>query len=104
MSIFLILLQPEHPNPGSPFSGTGRTAYLPDNEKGRKVERLLRTAFNQRLIFTVGTSITTGVSNTVVWNDIHHKTTTHGGAQGYGYPDPEYLDRVIDDLKARGIQ
>ena len=38
-----------------------------------------------------------------MWNDIHHKTSTHGGAQGYGYPDPEYLDRVIDDLKARGI-
>ncbi len=37
-----------------------RVAYLPDDEKGRKVLRLLRRAFQQRLIFTVGRSTTSG--------------------------------------------
>ena len=27
----------EHPNPGQPYSGTFRTAYLPDNQEGREV-------------------------------------------------------------------
>ncbi|XP_067930342.1 probable E3 ubiquitin-protein ligase DTX3 [Watersipora subatra] len=94
---------PEHPHPGIHFAGTSRVAYLPDTDKGRKVENLLRKAFDRRLIFCVGQSITTGIDNSVVWNDIHHKTNTHGGSSSYGYPDAEYLDRVIDDLKAKGI-
>ncbi len=46
----------------SPFTCPAfpRTAYLPDNDKGRKVLRLLRHAFEQRLIFTVGRSTTSG--------------------------------------------
>ena len=28
---------PEHPNPGQPYSGTSRTAYLPDNHEGREI-------------------------------------------------------------------
>jgi len=43
------------------------------------------------------------MNNTVVWNDIHHKTSPSGGPSSYGYPDPGYLDRVIEDLKAQGI-
>ena len=27
----------------------------------------------------------------------------HGGPSSYGYPDPDYLDRVIEDLKAKGV-
>ena len=40
---------------------------------------LLKRAFDAQLIFTVGTSVTTGQSDVVTWNDIHHKTNTHGG-------------------------
>ena len=64
---------------GQRYSGTTRTAYLPDNNEGRHVLSLLKRAFDARLIFTVGTSHTTGLTNTVVWNDIHHKTNTRGG-------------------------
>ena len=64
-----------HPNPGHYFTGTSNTAYLPDSPEGRKVLWLLRKAFDARLIFTVGTSHTSGAT---VWN-IHHKTNTHGG-------------------------
>lgn len=31
---------PEHPNPGQRYTGTSRTAYLPDNQEGREVLRV----------------------------------------------------------------
>ncbi|XP_062898975.1 E3 ubiquitin-protein ligase DTX3L [Mobula hypostoma] len=93
----------EHPQPGQRYNGTARTAYLPNSPEGKKVLRLLQRAFNQKLIFTVGTSSTTGRSNVVTWNDIHHKTSIFGGPSAFGYPDPTYLARVQDELKAKGI-
>ncbi|XP_062815412.1 probable E3 ubiquitin-protein ligase DTX2 isoform X2 [Anolis carolinensis] len=96
---------PEHPNPGLPFTARGfpRYCYLPDNEKGRKVLALLKLAWRRRLIFTVGTSSTTGESNTVVWNEIHHKTEMNSNLSGHGYPDPNYLDNVLAELAAQGV-
>ncbi|KAM4698183.1 LOW QUALITY PROTEIN: E3 ubiquitin-protein ligase DTX3L-like [Rhinophrynus dorsalis] len=93
-----------HPNPGKPFSGASRTAYLPDDTEGREILQLLRKAFDQKLIFTVGESRTSGSKDTVTWNDIHHKTTMFGGPSNFGYPDPDYLRRVRDELKAKGIE
>ncbi|XP_023253398.1 E3 ubiquitin-protein ligase DTX3L-like [Seriola lalandi dorsalis] len=93
-----------HPNPGQPYEGVSRTAYLPDSSEGRMIVKLLRRAFDQKLIFTVGQSSTSGRNNTVTWNDIHHKTSTHGGPTHYGYPDPGYLSRVQDELKVKGIE
>ncbi|XP_078684006.1 uncharacterized protein LOC144917638 [Branchiostoma floridae x Branchiostoma belcheri] len=95
---------PEHPNPGKPYSGTSRRAYLPNNVEGREVLRLLQRAFDSRLVFTIGTSVTTGQTDTVVWNDIHHKTSKYGGPNSYGYPDPQYLTRVKEELAAKGIK
>ncbi|XP_050765016.1 probable E3 ubiquitin-protein ligase DTX2 isoform X2 [Gymnogyps californianus] len=96
---------PEHPNPGMPYTARGfpRYCYLPDSEKGRKVLELLRVAWKRRLIFTVGTSSTTGESNTVVWNEIHHKTEMDTNLSGHGYPDPNYLDNVLAELAAQGV-
>ncbi|KAL9974242.1 hypothetical protein ACROYT_G011257 [Oculina patagonica] len=94
----------EHPNPGRWYEGTSRTAYLPDNREGNEVLQLLRRAFDARLVFTVGTSVTTGRQNQVTWNDIHHKTNMSGGPQRFGYPDPDYLRRVKEDLAAKGIR
>ncbi|NXE34360.1 DTX3L ligase, partial [Ptilorrhoa leucosticta] len=68
-----------HPNPGQPYGPTHRTAYLPDNKEGREILQLLRRAFNQKLIFTVGQSRTTGEQSVITWNDIHHKTAINGG-------------------------
>ena len=73
---------PEHPNPGRYYDGTSRTAYLPDNREGREVLQLLRRAFDARLVFTIGTSNTTGRSNQVIWNNIHHKINRSGGPRG----------------------
>ncbi|XP_043829969.1 E3 ubiquitin-protein ligase DTX3L-like [Dromiciops gliroides] len=94
----------EHPNPGKRFEGTRRVAYLPNNEEGRQVLHLLRRAFDQRLIFTIGQSRTSGVKDVITWNDIHHKTLQFGGPENFGYPDPNYLPRVKMELKAKGIE
>ncbi|XP_069140103.1 uncharacterized protein [Argopecten irradians] len=93
----------EHPEPGEEYKGLNRQAYLPDNTQGEKVLKMLKEAFEQRLIFTVGQSRTTGEDNVVTWNDIHHKTRREGGPARFGYPDDEYLDRVTDELNAKGI-
>uniref|UniRef100_A0A1I8A6L2 E3 ubiquitin-protein ligase n=1 Tax=Steinernema glaseri TaxID=37863 RepID=A0A1I8A6L2_9BILA len=90
-----------HPRPGHRFHGTHRTAYLPNNAAGQEVLELLRYAFNQRLTFTVGDSVTTGAKDVVTWNGIHHKTSTSHGP--FGYPDDTYLTRVKDELAAYGI-
>ncbi|KAL6029934.1 hypothetical protein STEG23_028862 [Scotinomys teguina] len=94
----------EHPNPGKSYPGTSRTAYLPDNEEGRKVFALLQEAFRKKLIFTIGYSRATGASDVITWNDIHHKTSSFGGPENFGYPDPNYLNRVKEELKAKGIE
>uniref|UniRef100_A0A673BTX3 E3 ubiquitin-protein ligase n=2 Tax=Sphaeramia orbicularis TaxID=375764 RepID=A0A673BTX3_9TELE len=93
-----------HPKPGNSYTGISRTAYLPDNKEGNEVLLLLKKAFDQRLIFTVGMSRTTGLDNQVTWNDIHHKTSMIGGPQSFGYPDPDYLTRVKEELQAKGIK
>ncbi|XP_029192469.2 probable E3 ubiquitin-protein ligase DTX2 isoform X2 [Acropora millepora] len=97
---------PEHPNPGRSYTARGfpRTCYLPDNHKGRKVLKLLREAWRRRLIFTVGTSSTTAEQDTVVWNEIHHKTEPFSNHKGHGFPDPNYLDNVLSELAAQGVQ
>lgn len=69
-----------HPSPGKPYHGTHRIAYLPDNSEGRNVLSLLKKAFDQKLIFTIGQSRTTGRDDCVTWNDIHHKTKVNGGS------------------------
>src|SRR5690606_31272389 len=93
----------DHPNPGHPYAGTSRIAYLPDTEEGRRILKLLKIAFQRRLVFTIGTSVTTGASNFVVWNGIHHKTRPCGGPTYYGYPDPTYFNRVTMELAAKGV-
>lgn len=96
---------PEHPNPGKPFTARGfpRQCYLPDNAQGRKVLELLKVAWKRRLIFTIGTSSTTGETDTVVWNEIHHKTEMDRNVTGHGYPDPNYLQNVLAELAAQGV-
>lgn len=78
-----LVLQAKHPNPGKYLSSCKRTAYLPNNKEGREVLHLLEKAFKQKLIFTVGTSRTSGMEDVVTWNDIHHKTSTFGGPHKY---------------------
>ena len=85
-----------HPNPGVRYSGTSRTAYLPDCTEGQDLLKRLKYAWRRGLSFTVGTSLTTGASNVIVWSSIHHKTSMHGGV--HGYPDPGYFANCNEEL------
>jgi len=42
------------------YQGTRRRAYIPDIPEGREVLALLVKAFERKLSFLVGTSVTTG--------------------------------------------
>ena len=88
---------------GVEYRGTHRIAYVPDTKEGREVLFLLQKWFIRKVTFTVGDSVTTGRSNVVVWNSIHHKTNTHGGTMTYGYPDPTYFNRVKLEMADKGI-
>ena len=83
--------------------GFPRTAYIPNNDEGNDVVDLLTEAFKRRLVFTIGSSVTSGQQNCVTWNDVHHKTSMRRG-DPYGYPDPTYLTRVKQELKSKGVE
>lgn len=94
--------QAEHPNPGVRYPGTTRVAYLPDCPEGNKVLTLFRKAFDQRLTFTIGTSMTTGRPNVITWNDIHHKTSCTGGPQLCDIPSSLLLALPLLPISTEG--
>ncbi|XP_035269837.1 E3 ubiquitin/ISG15 ligase TRIM25-like [Anguilla anguilla] len=59
-----------HPNPGKPFTGINTWAWLPKSQQGQEVLKLLRRAFDQKLVFTV--AATDGAEDRVVYADIPH--------------------------------
>uniref|UniRef100_A0A673UU46 E3 ubiquitin-protein ligase n=1 Tax=Suricata suricatta TaxID=37032 RepID=A0A673UU46_SURSU len=87
--------------PGHEDCGTILIVY--NIPHGIQVLELLKVAWRRRLIFTVGTSSTTGETDTVVWNEIHHKTEMDRNVTGHGYPDPNYLQNVLAELAAQGV-
>ena len=88
---------------GMNYSGTSRECYLPYNKEGKEILGLLKVAFDRKLTFAIGTSVTTGRTNTTVWNGIHHKTNLNGGPTYFGYPDNTYFNRVREELAAKGV-
>jgi deltex len=93
---------PEHPSPGSPYTGAARTAYLPNDEEGLYVLGLLQVAWDMRLTFKVGPSLANGQEFAMKWGDILHKTSPNGGTKN-GWPDDWYLSRVRGELETFGI-
>jgi len=88
-----------HENPGAPFEGTVRSAFLPDTREGRRLLTRFKYAFCRGLMFDVGTSETTGMSDVVVWSRrVPQKSNLQGGPAAFGYPDPRYLDVANDAL------
>jgi len=80
-----------HESPGERHSGKAVKAYLPNNDDGQDLLRRLKYAFMHGLTFEVGTSMTTGRTNTVTWSSVHHKTSNHGGVMKHGWPDRDYF-------------
>jgi len=88
-----------HPNPKAKHGSATRIAYLPDSMEGNQLLKRLKYAFEHGLTFTVGTSVTTGISDSVTWSSIHHKTCLRGGI--HGYPDANYFmncNSALDNL------
>lgn len=80
-----------------------RAAFLPNNDEGNELFKLLQIAWDRRICFTIGTSATTGQQNVLVWN-IHHKTAPNGGVESHGFPDETYMQRCKLELKTFGIE
>lgn len=91
------------PLPGEPFGALRFTTYLPDNPEGEEVVRLLRLAWNRRLLFRMGMNPATGRVDRLVLNGFELKTQRTGGFAGNGYPDPSYLSRLKSDLREVGV-
>ena len=92
-----------HQNPGVFYQGMQWKAFLPDNSQGNRVLELFKKAWKMKRTFTIGRSLALNADNRITWNDIHHKTNIEPNSE-YGYPDPTYLTRVVEDMKAMGIQ
>ena len=93
----------QHPDPGKKYHCSTRNVHLPCDDEGREALRLLRLAFERGLLFRVGESVTTGKSDSIVWNGIHQKTKRDGGAANHGYPDPTFLQRLQSECALVGI-
>ena len=94
---------PRQPSPGANYTGTARHLYYPNTPKGHEGVALIKKAFLQGVLFVVGTSVTTGASNTVIFGGIHLKTATTGGPTNHGYPDNGWLVRLKSECMTNGI-
>ena len=68
----------------------------------QQVLKLLIKAWERRLTFTIGTSLTLGRANSVVWNEIHHKTQLDNRWE-HGFPDNKYIGNVLQELYSQGV-
>ena len=90
-----------HEITGKEYPGTERTAFLPDNDDGRRLLKRLKYAFSRGLTFRIGKSVTTGKNGQVTWASIHHKTKRNGGA--HGWPDANAFVQYNMDLDNLGV-
>ena len=84
-------------------AGIPRPCYLPNCQEGQVILKLLQLAWDRRLVFTIGTSATTGQENCIIWNDIHQKTEPFLNFSGNGFPDPNFLINIKIELADLGV-
>ena len=92
------------PLPGEAHDGFDMITYLPDNNEGQEVLRLLRLAWKRRLLFRIGFNPVTKRMNRIVSNGLDLKYAREGGILRGGYPDPSYLSRLKSDLREIGVK
>jgi Deltex C-terminal domain len=90
-----------HIEPGKSYGATYRVAYLPINTDGTQLLKRLKFAFSRGLTFRIGTSLTTGLKDSIVWASIPHKTSLTKGQ--FGFPDPLYFRAANDELDILGV-
>jgi deltex-like protein len=76
---------------------------LPDSIEGKNAVKRLKYAWDVKKLFNIGTSLTTGQQNCVIWNGIPFKTRLDGGPALHGYPDPGYLAELNAALDTQHI-
>ncbi|PJE78672.1 hypothetical protein CI610_02381 [invertebrate metagenome] len=91
---------------GVSFDQDHRKAYLPYDEEGINALNMLIEAYKRGFILGVGYSISRGVEDVVIWKNIPHKTCCCGLSSNveHGYPDPDYLNRLMGILHEQGIE
>jgi len=92
-----------HRRPGRHYAGTTRVAYLPNTAAGNVLLRRLEHAWICGLTFEVGTSLTAGRQDCIVWSSVRHKTSRSGGVAKHGFPDLGYLIHCNEELDALGV-
>lgn len=91
-----------HQNPGQPFRGESRVAYLPDTPEYGIILKMFQIAWKRKLMFTVGHSLTRDVDNVIIWNGIHCRTERDND-RGFGWPCPTYARTVTAEFENYGI-
>ena len=70
--------QEDHPRPGRPYAAFNFVSYIPNSDEGKTVARLLKRAFDQKLLFAF--EETEGDADLVMPRDcVRHRTKTSGG-------------------------
>ena len=70
---------------------------------GQNLLKRLKYAWLHGLIFTIGTSLTSGAHDQCTWASVHHKTCRSGGVAKHGYPDPGYFVNCNQELDSLGV-
>lgn len=86
---------------GVPYDGRRPKCYLPGNVQGAILLELFKVAFRRRVMFGLGHSMTLGTYRPTF--NVHIKTSTHRGTTGHGYPDDDYFQRCLEELKTNGV-
>merc|ERR1712204_57199 len=75
--------------------------YLPCNAQGIILLELFKLAFMRCVMFGIGPSMTFSTYRPTF--NIHIKTSTSRGAAGHGYPDDDYFERALDELRSNSV-
>lgn len=86
---------------GQSHKGRRLKCYLPCNLQGVVLLELYKVAFKRCVMFGIGNSMTTG-SFCPTFN-IHVKTNSRSFGSSYGFPDPEYFPRCLEELRTNGV-
>lgn len=94
----------DHPLPGEHFEGMQMQTYLPNNSEGQEILRLLKLAWNRRLLFRIGYNPSTKRWDKVIPNGFEFKTSRVGGMLMRGFPYPIYMSSLKSDLMSIGVR
>ena len=92
------------PLPGEKFQDFVFETYLPNNSEGKEVLRLLKIAWDRKLLFRIGYNPQTKKYDKVILNGLEMKTRRDGGMISNGYPDVSYMSRLKSDLGELSIR